>query len=144
MRSEGAMWGTPRKSPGLVWKVRIVYRLLVMWRRPSRSGRRTISLRKRPGLQGWTWLTWWRAYRRKWSSGQSPDMVAPEGRRFLLSPGWSGFTSPPVPMFAGKISLDQYRQVLEAIVSSNGWDGVTWPCWCRHPGGCCRESCWMR
>ena len=39
--------------------------------------------------------------------------------------GWSGFTSTPVPMFAGKTSWDQYRQVFEAIVSYNGWDGVT-------------------
>ena len=37
--------------------------------------------------------------------------------------GWSGFTSTPVPMFAGKTSWDQYRQVFEAIVSSNGWGG---------------------
>ena len=28
-------------------------------------------------------------------------------------------------MFTGKTSWDQYRQVFEAIVSSNGWDGVT-------------------
>ena len=39
--------------------------------------------------------------------------------------GWAGFTSTTVPMFAGKTSWDQYRQVFEAIVSSNGWDGVT-------------------
>ena len=39
--------------------------------------------------------------------------------------GWSSFTSSPVPMFAGKTSWDQYSQVFEAIVSSNGWDGVT-------------------
>ena len=38
--------------------------------------------------------------------------------------GWSGFTSTPVPMYAGKSSWDQYRQVFEAIVCSNGWDGV--------------------
>ena len=68
--------------------------------------------------------SWWHAYRRKWrSSGQSPD-------KWLLkvgdSPsGWSGFTSTPVPMYAGKTSWDQYRQVFEAIVSLNGWDGVT-------------------
>ena len=37
----------------------------------------------------------------------------------------SGFTSTSVPMYAGKFSLDQYRQVFEAIVCSNGWDGVT-------------------
>ena len=28
-------------------------------------------------------------------------------------------------MFAGETSWDQYRQVFEAIVCSNGWDGVT-------------------
>ena len=39
--------------------------------------------------------------------------------------GWSGFTSMSVPMYAGKSSWDQYRQVFEAIVCSNGWDGVT-------------------
>ena len=39
--------------------------------------------------------------------------------------GWSGFTSTPVPMYAGKSIWDQYRQVFEAIVCSNGWDGVT-------------------
>ena len=79
-------------------------------------------------------------------------------RRSAITPqplDWSGLTSTPVPMFAGKTSWDQYRQVFEAIVSSNGWDGVTaalqcltskgtpstWPCWCRHPGWCCREFC---
>ena len=41
------------------------------------------------------------------------------------SSGWSGYTSTPVPMFTGKTSWDQYREVFEAIVSSNGWDGVT-------------------
>ena len=49
-------------------------------------------------------------------------------RRSAIPPrpsGWSGFTSTSVPMFAGKTSWDQYRQVFEAIVSSNGWDGVT-------------------
>ena len=39
--------------------------------------------------------------------------------------GGSGFTSTSVPMYAGKSSWDQYRQVFEAIVCSNGWDGVT-------------------
>ena len=28
-------------------------------------------------------------------------------------------------MYAGKSSWDQYRQVFEAIICSNGWDGVT-------------------
>ena len=39
--------------------------------------------------------------------------------------GGSGFMSTSVPMYAGKSSWDQYRQVFEAIVCSNGWDGVT-------------------
>ena len=39
--------------------------------------------------------------------------------------GWAGFMSTSVPMFAGTTSWDQYRQVFEAIVSSNGWDDVT-------------------
>ena len=33
--------------------------------------------------------------------------------------------STSVPMYAGRSSWDQYRQVFEAIVCSNGWDGVT-------------------
>ena len=49
-------------------------------------------------------------------------------RRSAIPPqpsGWSRFTSTPVPMFVGKTSWDQYRQMFEAIVSCNGWDGVT-------------------
>ena len=38
---------------------------------------------------------------------------------------WSGFTSTPVPRYSGKSSWEQYRQVFEAIVCSNGWDDVT-------------------
>ena len=40
-------------------------------------------------------------------------------------PGWSRFTSTPVPRFSGKSNREQYRQVFEAIVCSNGWDDVT-------------------
>ena len=49
-------------------------------------------------------------------------------RRSAIPPqpsGWSGFTSTPIPMFAGKTSWDQYLQVFEAILTANGWDGVT-------------------
>ena len=35
------------------------------------------------------------------------------------------FTSTRVPMLAGTTSWDQYRQVFEAIVISNGWDDAT-------------------
>ena len=40
-------------------------------------------------------------------------------------PKWSGFTSTPVPRFSGKSNWEQFRQVFEAIVCSNGWDDVT-------------------
>ena len=35
--------------------------------------------------------------------------------------GWAGFTSTTVPMFAGRTSWDQYRQVFEAIFRYNEW-----------------------
>ena len=38
---------------------------------------------------------------------------------------WWGFTSTPVPRYSGKSSWEQYRQVFQAIVCSNGWDDVT-------------------
>ena len=37
----------------------------------------------------------------------------------------SGFTSTSVPRFSGKSNWEQYRQVFEAIVHSNGWDNIT-------------------
>ena len=40
-------------------------------------------------------------------------------------PRRAGFTSTPVPRFSGKSNWEQYRQVFEAIVCSNGWDDVT-------------------
>ena len=36
-----------------------------------------------------------------------------------------GITSTPVPRCSGQSSWEQYRQVFEAIVRSNGWDDVT-------------------
>ena len=35
------------------------------------------------------------------------------------------FTSTPVPRYAGGSNWDQYREVFEAKVCSNGWDEVT-------------------
>ena len=43
----------------------------------------------------------------------------------LRPPRQSGFTSTPVPRYSGESNWEQYREVFEAIVSSNGWDGVT-------------------
>ena len=40
-------------------------------------------------------------------------------------PKRSGCKSTPVPRFSGKSNWEQYRQVFEAIVRSNGWYDVT-------------------
>ena len=37
----------------------------------------------------------------------------------------AGFTSTPVPRYSGKSNWEQYREIFEAIVCSNGWDEVT-------------------
>ena len=37
----------------------------------------------------------------------------------------SGFTSTPVPRYSGKSNWEQYHEVFETIVRSNGWDDVT-------------------
>ena len=43
----------------------------------------------------------------------------------LRPPRRSGFTSTPVPRYSGKSNWEQYREVFESIVRSNGWDDVT-------------------
>ena len=43
----------------------------------------------------------------------------------LRPPRRSGFTSTPVPRYSGESNWEQYREVFEAIVISNSWDGVT-------------------
>ena len=35
------------------------------------------------------------------------------------------FTSTPVPRYSGKSNWEQYHEIFEAIVCSNGWDDVT-------------------
>ena len=35
------------------------------------------------------------------------------------------FTSTPVPRYSGKSNWEQYREIFEAIVCSNGWDDGT-------------------
>ena len=43
----------------------------------------------------------------------------------LRLPRRSAFTSTPVPRYSGKSNWEQYHEVFEAIVRSNGWDDVT-------------------
>ena len=43
----------------------------------------------------------------------------------LWPPRLSGFTSTPVPRYSGKSNWEQYRELFEAIVCSNGCDDVT-------------------
>ena len=46
----------------------------------------------------------------------------PGGRTSLGHPRQVAFTSTNVPRFAGVTSWEQYRQVFDAIMQSNGWD----------------------
>ena len=43
----------------------------------------------------------------------------------IQAPRWAAFTSTKVPRFDGTTSWEQYRQVFDAIVRSNGWDNDT-------------------
>ena len=43
----------------------------------------------------------------------------------VVAPNRARFTSTPVPRYAGGSNWDQYREVFEAIVCSNGWDEMT-------------------
>ena len=43
----------------------------------------------------------------------------------VVAPNRRRFTSTPVPRYAGGSNWDQYREVFEAIVCSNGWDEMT-------------------
>ena len=43
----------------------------------------------------------------------------------VIAPNRPRFTSTPVPRYAGGSNWDQYREVFEAIVCSNGWDETT-------------------
>ena len=49
--------------------------------------------------------------------------LAPAGNRRQLSK--PRLTSTPVPRFSGKSNWEQYREIFEAIVCSNGWDEIT-------------------
>ena len=54
-------------------------------------------------------------------------------------PRRSGFTSTPVPRFSGKSNWEQYRQVFEAIICSNGWYGGSAAA--LSPGRGCTQHC---
>ena len=126
VRSEGAMWGTPRKralfgpegqdsvsSVSDVAEAQSEWPLDDAFTEEARSPR--VNLADVACLQKEV-----EEFRAESGYGGS--------RRSAIPPqpsDWSGYTSTPVPMFAGKTIWDQYRQVFEAIVSSNGWDGVT-------------------
>ena len=43
----------------------------------------------------------------------------------VVAPNRPRFTSTPVPRYAGGFNWDQYREMFEAIVRSNGWDEMT-------------------
>ena len=45
--------------------------------------------------------------------------------KIVCAPRQAAFTTTKVPQFDGTISWEQYKQVFDAIVSSNGWDNDT-------------------
>ena len=49
----------------------------------------------------------------------------PANSQAIQSPQWAGLTTTKVPRFDGTTSWEQYHQVFEAIVQSNGWDNDT-------------------
>ena len=56
---------------------------------------------------------------------ESRYLQTPGVRDLLRQPRQVTFTSTKVPKFAGVTSWEQYRQVIDAIVLSNGWDDAT-------------------
>ena len=56
---------------------------------------------------------------------ESRYLRTPGGRDSLRPSRQVTFTSTKVPKFAGVTSWEQYRQVFDAIVLSNGWDDAT-------------------
>ena len=56
---------------------------------------------------------------------ESRYLRTPGVRDTLPTPRHVTFTSTKVPRFAGTTSWEQYRQVFDAIVLSNGWEDAT-------------------
>ena len=55
---------------------------------------------------------------------ESRQLQTPGVSPFVPTPRQDTFTTTKVPRFAGMTSWEQYRQVFDAIVLSNGWDGA--------------------
>ena len=49
----------------------------------------------------------------------------PRVPQVVRAPRQAAFTTTKVPRFDGTTSWEQYKQVFDAIVSSNGWDNDT-------------------
>ena len=56
---------------------------------------------------------------------ESLQFRTPGAPPVVPTPRQAAFTTNKVPRFAGTTSWEQYRQVLDAIVLSNGWDDAT-------------------
>ena len=160
------MWGTPRKralfgpeGPHSVSSVSDVAETQLGWP-PDDEDLEVAQSEWPPGDEYLeeAWLTWWHGYRKKWrSSGQSPDRVAPEGWRFPLGPrAGPGLRRRRYPCMRenlvgtniGKCLMVLFvrmggtvsRRLCSLCLTSKGTPS-TWPCWCRHPSGCCQEFC---
>ena len=49
----------------------------------------------------------------------------PAASQMVQAPRWAALTTMKVPWFDGTTSWEQYHQVFETIVQSNGWDNDT-------------------
>ena len=59
------------------------------------------------------------------AKAESRYVCANRSENPVVTPNRPRFTSTPVPRYAGGSNWDQYREVFEAMVCSNGWDEVT-------------------
>ena len=56
---------------------------------------------------------------------ENRTLRTPATSQVIQAPRWAALTTTKVPRFDGTTSWEQYHQVFEAIVRSNGWDNDT-------------------
>ena len=104
-----------------------------------------------PGRRQMCWLTRLLGCNRSWRTSELRTGCCERGTGggvppVVCTPRQAAFTTTKVPRFGGMTSWEQYRQVFDAKVLSNGWDNETaalqlWPFWCQCLVGC-RERDW--
>ena len=119
-------------------RTQIVLSREVRYRKPDRDGPRMTDLtqyrgsfddRDREGLRLLSRMLQQRVLKLQRdleeAKAESQYFRAKRSENPVVTPNRPRFTSMPVPRYAGGSNWDQYREVFEAIVCSNGWDEVT-------------------